>query len=118
MFLNMFSQECKKISKSILYYAFIVIMFLFYVTQYATDTSDEISLLIKQPRESDAEYGHRYAEIPDQVMSELTGSLYREYQANYTKKLCRFLHKLLLCFIYYSIAFIDYELCNICLYLH
>lgn len=82
MFLNMFSQECKKISKSILYYAFIVIMFLFYVTQYATDTSDEISLLIKQPRESDAEYGHRYAEIPDQVMSELTGSLYREYQAN------------------------------------
>lgn len=82
MFLDLFGQECKKISKNILYYALIIIMVLFYATQYATDSSEDISLMIREPRESDADYGYRYAEIPEQVMSELAGNLYREYSNN------------------------------------
>ena len=38
-------------------------MVLFYATQYATDSSEDISLMIEEPRESDADYGYRYAEI-------------------------------------------------------
>lgn len=82
MFLSLFSQECKKISKSILYYAFIIIMVLFYISQYASHTSDEMSLMIREPRESDASYGYRYAELPDQVMPKLAGILYRECSEN------------------------------------
>ena len=50
MFLDLFGQECKKISKNILYYALIIIMILFYATQYATDSSEDISLMIREPR--------------------------------------------------------------------
>lgn len=52
MFLDLFGQECKKISKNILYYALIIIMILFYATQYATDSSEDISLMIREPREA------------------------------------------------------------------
>lgn len=100
MFLSLFSRECRKISKSVIYYAFIAILVLFYSTQYVNHISgalEEVSFnqratedvhgnklvnILVEPKESDDFFGYRKAEVPDQVMPNVVEILYRECNIN------------------------------------
>lgn len=100
MIFNMYLKECKIISRSIIYYAFIIILVLFYKSQYSNDTSSSIKQAatgnrvvsesdnyrwvnpLVEPKETDITYGKKSAEIPEQVIPRVTNILYSEYLEN------------------------------------
>jgi hypothetical protein len=93
----MFIKECKAISKSIIYFAFLAVVVLFYVTQlgnyagndikqYATHETEPGKLLSDNPLiapiPGQENYGYRNAEIPEQVMPNAIARLVFEYADN------------------------------------
>ena len=100
MMLNMYLKECKIISRSIIYYAFVIILILFYKSQYSNDISQGIKQAatgnrvvieadnyrwvnpLVEPKETDITYGEKSVEIPEQVIPTVTNILYSEYLEN------------------------------------
>lgn len=100
--MTLFLKECKAITKSIIYFVFIGVMVLFYVSQLGNSVGDDISKaegtsvyedeysqknpflknpLIEPPKGAES-YGYVSAEIPEQVMPNATAALVREYWSN------------------------------------
>ncbi len=89
----LFIEECKQISKSIIYLAFVGAVILFYVTQLGNFAGNDIKSvesntvytssnpLIKPPANAES-YGTRQAEIPEQIMPRAMLQLVEEYQKN------------------------------------
>jgi hypothetical protein len=93
----MFFKECKAISKSIIYFAFVAVVVLFYVTQFGNTAGDDIrqyetleaepgkelsSNPFIAPIPGQENYGYRNAEIPEQVMPNAIARLVGEYAEN------------------------------------
>ena len=99
MFFSLFGKECKMISKSIIFYAFIIVVILFYCTQYEQEASKYLEAaksgqrvseqdygkvindLVKPTRE-DGYYGEKEAEIPEQIIPRVAWGLYIECRDN------------------------------------
>ena len=93
----MFVKECKSISKSMIYIAFIAVVILFYATQFGNCAGEDIQQytthetkpgkslpgnpLIMPTPEQDS-YGYRNEEIPEQVMPNAISLLLDEYTDN------------------------------------
>ncbi len=90
----LFFKECRQILKSILYWVFIGVILVFYITQLGTGFVGEDIREAKQsmvynsdnplmiPPEGLENYGTRSAEIPEQVMPAATYRLWEEYSEN------------------------------------
>lgn len=91
--MKLFIKECKLICKSMIYFAFVGVIFIFYITQIGSTVSSDIqeaknnedyapeNPLMEPP--SDAQnYGTKQAEIPEQIMPQALISLVAEYSAN------------------------------------
>ena len=93
----MFIKECRAITKSIIYFAFIAVVLLFYITQLGNYAGDDIkryktleSELGKSlfdnpliaPTPGHDSYGYRHEEIPEQVMPNAISRLVMEYAKN------------------------------------
>ena len=93
----MFIKECKAISKSIIYFAFLAVIVLFYATQLGNYAGNDIAqyathevepgkslshnpLIAPVPGQDN--YGYRNAEIPEQVMPNAIARLIAEYSEN------------------------------------
>lgn len=73
MFFSLLGKECKMWLKSLLFYVYIVILLLFYITQF--DGS-----VIKKPIEGQKDYGTFQTTEPDKIMEETIANLVMEYQ--------------------------------------
>ncbi|RDU24871.1 ABC-2 family transporter permease [Anaerosacchariphilus polymeriproducens] len=76
MFMSLFLKECKIWCKSILFYAYIIILFFFYVTQMRSESA------IKRPRPGEKEYGITYSENNSDIMNGTLKVLLNEYYNN------------------------------------
>lgn len=72
MFLSLLGKECKMWLKSLLFYAYVVILFLFYITQFGD------SVIVK-PSQGQEDYGTCYTSDPDIIMEETLENLIMEY---------------------------------------
>lgn len=72
MFLSLLGKECKIWLKSLLFYAYIVILMLFYITQFDND-------VIIKPVQGQKDYGTYYTSDPDRIMEVTLGNLIMEY---------------------------------------
>ncbi len=91
--MSLFIRECKQISKSIIYFAFVGACILFYFTQLGNFAGEDISqaesnssysasnTLMKPPFDAKS-YGTRQAEIPEQIMPKAILGLVSEYSEN------------------------------------
>ncbi|WP_334077560.1 ABC transporter permease [Paenibacillus sanfengchensis] len=91
--MSLLLQECRQISKSIIYFVFIGVIVLFNVTQIGDSVGSDIreaqhpseynskNPLMKPPANTE-NYGTREAEIPEQVMPAAIDSLVLEYEDN------------------------------------
>ncbi len=79
MFSNLYFKECKRILKSIIYFAFVFVVIVFYITQLGNFTRDNT---IIKPAEGVGNYGFKDAEIKEQVMPNAISSLINEYREN------------------------------------
>jgi hypothetical protein len=90
-------KECKAISKSIIYFAFVAVVVLFYATQFGNSAGNDIKQFATQeetlmeplsqnpliaPIFGQDNYGFRNAEIPEQVMPNAISRLLGEYANN------------------------------------
>lgn len=93
----MFIKECKAISKSIIYFAFISVVILFYATQFGNHAGDDIKQFTTLKEETmeplsdnpliapipgQDNYGFRSEEIPELIMPNAIGYLVSEYSSN------------------------------------
>lgn len=89
----LFFKECKYILRSIIYFAFVVIIALFYASQLGNYVRDDIkgymdktkyadkNSLVK-PEPNSKYYGYKSKEIPDKVMPNMVANLIVEYNTN------------------------------------
>ncbi len=91
--MSLFFKECKLIARSIIYFVFIAVMILFYISQLGNYAGVDIKQVQDNAAYSysnplmeppiDAEfYGTKQAEIPEQIMPSAILSLVQEYLAN------------------------------------
>lgn len=98
--MNLFIKECKNILKSTVYYVFIVVLVVFYISQLGSSVSEDVSknipnegnpLVAPQRVENIDEYYLKHNQYPygqkeslksDKVIPSATISLIREYQEN------------------------------------
>jgi hypothetical protein len=98
--MRLFFKECTAISKSIIYFVFVIVVVLFFVTQFDTATTQEIGQAetgtnsermpviqnaIAKPDPRSQETGYQNAENPKQVMPQATALLAMEYLLNDTE---------------------------------
>lgn len=99
-FIDLIWQECRMIGKSILYFAFLFVLLLFFSSQYAADRASDLKNIASgnrvtinqygeksinpfiEPKETDGFYGYKMAEVPEQVMPRVAAALYRECRDN------------------------------------
>ena len=79
MFFSLFAKECRQILKSIVFYVYIVVLVLFYITQLG-----DFSTLSK-PQPGQESYGTKPSSDPQKIMDTTLGKLVMEaYDGNYT----------------------------------
>ncbi len=74
MFLSLLQKECKMWLKSIVFYAYVIILFLFYVSQMGEET------VLKQPSPGLDNYGSTYSDDKNIIMNEAIKALINEYE--------------------------------------
>lgn len=90
--MSLFLKECKKILKSYIYYIFIGVILLFYVSQMGVTNLDKVKQYSAQPKSMDIEqyyaknhrypYGDKNAEPSIETIPNITTTLYNEFRAN------------------------------------
>ncbi|MDF2803503.1 MAG: hypothetical protein K0S61_3406 [Anaerocolumna sp.] len=75
MFLSLLKKECKMWLKSIVFYAYVIILFLFYVSQMGEEE------VIKKPQPGLNNYGMTYTEDQKVIMNGAISSLIAEYES-------------------------------------
>lgn len=75
MFGSLFIKECKMWLKNIIFYSYIIILFLFYVTNMDTEGG------LKKPVEGMADYGTTYSDDKDVIMNEVLEDLIFDYDS-------------------------------------
>lgn len=76
MFGSLFIKECKMWLKSILFYAYIIILFLFYVSNLDNDT-------LEKPKEGQDDYGWTYTDDKNEIMNRTLEDLIYDYEQGY-----------------------------------
>ncbi|MCI8410564.1 MAG: ABC transporter permease [Lachnospiraceae bacterium] len=77
MFGSLLWKECKMWLKSIIFYAYIILLFLFYVSQMGEGTD------FVKPEKNQADYGMTYSEDESVIMNETLKDLIEEYTRGY-----------------------------------
>lgn len=77
MFLSLLKKECKMWLKSIVFYAYVIILFLFYVSQMGEET------VLKAPQPGLDDYGTSYSTDKNIIMNGVLSSLIDEYERGY-----------------------------------
>lgn len=77
MYIKLFIKECSKTIKSIPYLILVLVLLIFGYTQIVPDF---VALKIPQPNQQD--FGTKYEENPDSIMSSAIQSLYNEFISN------------------------------------
>lgn len=85
--MSLFFKECKNILKSYIYYVFIAITILFYISQMGMKTPVDLEQKFAPPErvsreEEYATYGLKEAELSEEMIPEVAIHLYREYIDN------------------------------------
>lgn len=93
----LYIKECKAVCKSIVFWVFVLIMILFYSTQYSSELSYDLKLTkapegehvynakpsaLLPPDTKDEELGYKEAEIPEQIMPNVMAVLATEHSEN------------------------------------
>lgn len=77
MLVKLIQQECKLWLRSIIFYAYVILLFLFYVTQMGEDTS------LKKPQPDQADYGTSYSNDENIIMKGTVRDLLFEHSQGY-----------------------------------
>ncbi|WP_461612528.1 hypothetical protein [Clostridium sp. Marseille-QA1073] len=85
--MSLFLKECRNILKTYIYYIFIAVTILFYISQMGITTSEDIKTLLSPPSKIDMEtqyapYGEKESAMSEEMMPKVVGNLYREYKEN------------------------------------
>lgn len=76
MFISLLWQECKMWLKSIVFYAYVIILFLFYVTQMGDN-------VLEKPEPGQEDYGTVYSNDKDIIMEGAVRDLIMEYESGF-----------------------------------
>ncbi|AFS79747.1 ABC transporter permease protein [Gottschalkia acidurici 9a] len=85
--MSLFFRECRNILKSYIYYAFIVVVLLFYISQMGFTTKEDLKEMISPPVKKDmqshyAPYGLKKVSPSKDMIPEAVDKLYGEYKDN------------------------------------
>ena len=101
--MNLFFKECNQVRKSLIYFVFILVVSVFYFSQFGNEISSDIETvkdynntstedishqtekelpLIIKPNPNDSFFGTKYAVDPEQIMPSIVETLVREYIDN------------------------------------
>ncbi len=85
--MSLFFKECKNILKTYIYYIFIVVTILFYISQMGITTSEDLRTLLSPPPKIDMEthyapYGEKESAMSKEMIPNVVCNLYREYKEN------------------------------------
>lgn len=85
--MSLFLKECRNILKTYIYYVFIAVTILFYISQMGITTSEDLKTLLSPPTKIDltteyAPYGEKESTMSKEIMPKVAGNLYREYEEN------------------------------------
>lgn len=73
MFGSLFLKECKMWTKSIVFYAYVIILFLFYITQMGEEN------VLEKPQPNQESYGTTYSEDENEIMNGTLKDLIADY---------------------------------------
>lgn len=73
MFGSLFLKECKMWTKSIVFYAYVIILFLFYITQMGGEN------VLEKPQPNQEDYGTTYSEDENEIMNGTLKDLIEDY---------------------------------------
>lgn len=85
--MSLFLKECKNILKSYIYYVFIAVVVLFYISQMGMAVPKDLEKMFSPPKEISIEevyapYGERKSEPSKAMIPKVSAELYREYKDN------------------------------------
>ena len=85
--MRLFFKECRNILKTYIYYIFIVVAVLFYISQMGITTSEDLKTLLSPPPKIDMEihyapYGEKESIPSKEMIPKTVDNLYREYKEN------------------------------------
>ncbi|SDA28196.1 ABC-2 family transporter protein [Ruminococcus sp. YE71] len=78
----LYTKECKKISRSVIYWIFCAIMVLFLVSQFLGEELRDDRLVLNEPQQGWQDYGTAYTDDPEIIMPAAANALVRCYLIN------------------------------------